>query len=118
MTAERKWQIVAAGAAAAGASAAFLAWAVRGRAARVFGPSVWRGPRDRRAIALTFDDGPSEGTPAVLEELARHGVPATFFQLGANVDRLPEIARTVREAGHEIGNHGYAHKLYCFRSTS
>ena len=40
-----------------------MAWAVRGRASAVFGPSVWRGPRERRAVALTFDDGPSEGTP-------------------------------------------------------
>ena len=74
---------------------AFLAWAVRGRSAAVFGPSVWRGPRDRRALALTFDDGPSESTPEILEILARHGVPATFFQCGANVERLPEIARAV-----------------------
>jgi peptidoglycan/xylan/chitin deacetylase (PgdA/CDA1 family) len=82
----------------------------------VLGPSFWRGPRDRRAIALTFDDGPSEGTPAILEILARHGVRATFFQCGANVERLPETARAVVQAGHEIGNHSYAHPLFCFRS--
>ena len=104
------------GAAAAGA-AAFLAWAVRGRSSAVFGPSEWRGPRDRPVLALTFDDGPSEGTPAILDVLARHGVPATFFQVGANVDRLPEIARAVRDAGHEIGNHSYSHPLFCFRSS-
>jgi peptidoglycan/xylan/chitin deacetylase (PgdA/CDA1 family) len=98
------------------ASSGFLAWAVRGRSARVFGPSVWRGPRDRRAIALTFDDGPSESTPALLEILGRHGVSATFFQCGANVDRLPETARAVAQAGHEIGNHSYSHSLFCFRS--
>ncbi len=104
------------GAAAAGA-AACLAWAVRGRSSAVFGPSKWRGPHDQPALALTFDDGPSEGTPAILEVLARHAVPATFFQVGANVDRLPEIARAVREAGHEIGNHSYTHPLFCFRSS-
>ncbi len=104
------------GIAAAGA-AGFLAWAVRGRSAAVFGPSTWRGPRDRPLLALTFDDGPSEGTPAILEVLRRYGVPATFFQVGANVDRLPGIARAVRDAGHEIGNHSYSHPLFCFRST-
>jgi peptidoglycan/xylan/chitin deacetylase (PgdA/CDA1 family) len=82
----------------------------------VFGPSVYRGPRQRRAIALTFDDGPSEDTPRILEVLARHGVPATFFQCGANVERLPQVARAVREAGHEIGNHSHTHPLYCVHS--
>jgi peptidoglycan-N-acetylglucosamine deacetylase len=105
------------GIAAAGA-AGFLAWAVRGRSAAVFGSSAWRGPRDRPVLALTFDDGPSEGTPAILEVLSRYGVPATFFQVGANVDRLPGIARAVRDAGHEIGNHSYSHPLFCFHSTS
>lgn len=101
---------------AACASSAFLAWAVRGRSAQVFGRSVWRGPAGGRAIALTFDDGPSEGTPHILEILARYGASATFFQCGANADRLPEVARAVAQAGHEIGNHSYAHPLLCFRS--
>ncbi len=104
-------------AAAALAASGFLAWAVRGRSAQVFGPSVWRGPRDRPAIALTFDDGPSESTPALLEILARHAVPATFFQCGANVERLPRAARGVALAGHEIGNHSYSHPLFCFHSS-
>ena len=99
-----------------GGAGAFLAWAVRGRAAAVFGPSVWRGNRERRAVALTFDDGPSESTPAILDILAQYAVRATFFQVGANVDRLPEIARAVASGGHAIGNHSYAHPLFCFRS--
>lgn len=103
---------------AAASAAAFMAWAVRGRSSRVFAPSVWRGPRHRRALALTFDDGPSESTPAVLDILARHGVSATFFQIGANVERLPPVARAVAAAGHEIGNHSHTHPLFCFRSPS
>jgi peptidoglycan/xylan/chitin deacetylase (PgdA/CDA1 family) len=102
--------------AAAGAASAFLAWAVRGRSAAVFGRSVWRGPRGRAAVALTFDDGPSESTPEILDCLARYRTPATFFQCGANVARLPEIARAVAAAGHEIGNHSYSHP-YLFRRT-
>jgi peptidoglycan/xylan/chitin deacetylase (PgdA/CDA1 family) len=93
------------------------AWAVRGRASSVFAPSIWRGPRSHAAVALTFDDGPSESTPAVLDVLARYGVPATFFQCGANVQRLPGVARATREAGHEIGNHSYSHPMFCFRSA-
>jgi len=99
-----------------GAGAAFLAWSVRGRSASIFGRSVWHGNPDRRAVALTFDDGPSEGTPAILDILAQYRVPATFFQVGANVDRLPEVARAVAAAGHAIGNHSYTHPLFCFRS--
>jgi len=102
--------------AAACAAVGFMAWAVRGRSSSVFGPSVWRGPRHRRAVALTFDDGPSESTPQILEILARHNVPATFFQCGANVERLPSVARAVGQAGHAIGNHSHTHPLLCFRS--
>jgi peptidoglycan/xylan/chitin deacetylase (PgdA/CDA1 family) len=101
----------------AGGAAGYLAWAVRGRSAAVFGASVYRGARDSKAVALTFDDGPSESTPLLLQELALHGVPATFFQCGCNVRRLPGIARQVAEAGHEIGNHSDTHPLLCFRSA-
>jgi peptidoglycan/xylan/chitin deacetylase (PgdA/CDA1 family) len=110
-----KQAIPLAGAAVA-AAAGWMAWAVRGRSAGVFGASMWRGPRAERSIALTFDDGPSESTPAILEILARHGVPATFFQCGKNVERLPELARAVAQAGHEIGNHSYSHPMFCFHS--
>jgi peptidoglycan-N-acetylglucosamine deacetylase len=101
-----------------GAASAFMAWAVRGRSATVLAPSFWRGPRDRRSVALTFDDGPSEGTPEILAILDRYRVPATFFQCGMNVERLPAIARAVHQAGHLIGNHSYAHPLFCFRSPA
>jgi len=94
------------------------AWAVRGRSSAVFATSIWRGPRDRRALALTFDDGPSESTPALLELLAQHNVPATFFQCGANIERVPHIARAVFDAGHEIGNHSDSHPIFCFRSPA
>jgi peptidoglycan-N-acetylglucosamine deacetylase len=110
-------QPIPAVAAGAGAASAFMAWAVRGRSSQIFGRSAWRGPRQGPALALTFDDGPSEGTPRILEVLARYNVPATFFQCGANVERLSEIARAVRAAGHEIGNHSYTHPLLCFRSA-
>jgi peptidoglycan/xylan/chitin deacetylase (PgdA/CDA1 family) len=98
------------------AAAGAMAYAVRGRSSTVFGPSVYHGNRDRPAIALTFDDGPSESTPALLEILARHNVPATFFMCGQNVDRLPEIARGVAAAGHEIGNHTDSHPRLDFCS--
>jgi peptidoglycan-N-acetylglucosamine deacetylase len=93
-----------------------LAYAVRGRSAAIFGPSVYHGDRGRASLALTFDDGPSESTPALLELLANCGVRATFFMCGSNVDRLPEVARAVAAAGHEIGNHSDTHPRFDFRS--
>ncbi len=95
-----------------------MAWAVRGRSSSVFGRSVWRGPTNARDVALTFDDGPSESTPALLGVLQRFGVRATFFQCGVHVRRLPEVAREVAAAGHEIGNHTEHHARLWLRSGS
>jgi peptidoglycan/xylan/chitin deacetylase (PgdA/CDA1 family) len=92
-----------------------MAYGVRGRSSTLFAPSVYRGPAARRAIALTFDDGPSESTPALLRMLTDQCVPATFFQCGGNVDRLPEIAREAACCGHEIGNHSHTHPRFTFR---
>jgi len=64
----------------------------------------------RPAVALTFDDGPSpEVTPRVLAILREKAVPATFFCVGREVERHPELARLVAAAGHEIGSHSYGH---------
>lgn len=94
-----------------------MAYAVRGRSSSLLGSSVYKGAGDRRAIALTFDDGPSESTPALLEILDKYGAPATFFQCGRNVRRLPQIARQVASAGHEIGNHSDSHPPFHFKSS-
>lgn len=94
-----------------------MAYGVRGRSSRIFGPSVYRGPRDRRSIALTFDDGPSESTPQILSVLSQYGVSATFFQCGANIRRLPAIASDVMAADHEIGNHSDTHPAFYLRSA-
>jgi peptidoglycan/xylan/chitin deacetylase (PgdA/CDA1 family) len=64
-----------------------------------------------RGYALTFDDGPhAEGTPAVLEILARTGTQATFFLVGEQVQRNPALAREVLAAGHGIGLHCHRHR--------
>jgi len=73
------------------------------------------GVRDRlddpTAIALTFDDGPHpQGTPAVLEALARDGALATFFLVGEQVERHPGLVREIAAAGHGIGVHCNRHR--------
>ena len=73
--------------------------------------SIWRGPRERRAVALTFDDGPDpDWTPRVLDVLAREGVRAAFFLIGQRARRAPEIARRIAGAGHDLGNHTWSHR--------
>ncbi len=101
-------------AAAAGISAAMYL-AVGAASSQVFGPAMVRGETGQGRVALTFDDGPSESTPAVLEALARHRARATFFLCGSNVLRLPETARRVAEEGHEIGNHTQNHPRFFLR---
>lgn len=99
-------------------AAGALAYAVRVPSCSWLAPSIFRGVDTRPAIALTFDDGPSESTPELLEILARYGAPATFFQIGANVRRLPGVAREVAAAGHEIGNHTESHALLALKSAA
>jgi peptidoglycan/xylan/chitin deacetylase (PgdA/CDA1 family) len=63
-------------------------------------------------VALTFDDGPHpEGTPAILELLARANAHATFFVVGEQVRRRPELVAEIAAAGHEVALHGYQHRL-------
>src|SRR3712207_1810742 len=63
-----------------------------------------------RTVALTFDDGPSANwTPQVLDILRRNRVKATFFLVGADVERFPDVARRIAREGHTIGNHSWDH---------
>lgn len=91
------------------ASAGYIAYQARSPKAQRWGCGFHRGPGVRRQIALTFDDGPSEWTLPVIEVLERHGIPATFFFCGKNVERRPDLARFVHKHGYEIGNHTYSH---------
>ena len=66
--------------------------------------------RTGEAVYLTFDDGPiPEVTPKVLAILERYQVKATFFMVGENVSKHPEVFKQVVQAGHSIGNHTYNH---------
>lgn len=99
------------------AGAGALAYAVRVPSCSWLAPSVCRGTTTRPAVALTFDDGPSESTSELLEILDHHRAAATFFQCGVNVRRLPSAAREVAAAGHEIGNHSDSHPLLALKSA-
>ena len=77
----------------------------------LFPEASWRIKRKRHKVAyLTFDDGPiPEVTPWVLDTLDRYGVKATFFMVGDNVRRHPELLEEVRRRGHSVGNHTMHH---------
>lgn len=71
---------------------------------------VWRINPSEKAIYLTFDDGPNPVvTPQVLDMLDEFGVKATFFCVGENVQKYPEIFEEVKRRGHSVGNHTFNH---------
>ncbi|MDR1437081.1 MAG: polysaccharide deacetylase family protein [Candidatus Symbiothrix sp.] len=78
---------------------------------RLFFPgSHWRFNPEEKVIYLTFDDGPvPEITPWVLELLKQYGIKATFFCVGDNVRKYPEIYQMILDGGHQTGNHTYHH---------
>jgi peptidoglycan/xylan/chitin deacetylase (PgdA/CDA1 family) len=80
----------------------------------VTGRSLRRGPSASAAVALTFDDGPSADTPAVLDALERAGVRATFFVLGEAAEKRPELVRELARRGHAVGLHGHTHARLAF----
>ncbi|USX55325.1 polysaccharide deacetylase family protein [Lentzea sp. HUAS12] len=80
------------------------------RTFQFFGDLVDRVETDEKLVALTFDDGPDPaGTRQVLDLLSAEQVPATFFLMGRDLEKHPDLGRQIAEAGHEIGNHTYNH---------
>lgn len=70
------------------------------------------------AVAVTFDDGPHpEQTPPMLDLLGERGVTATFFVIGQNAQRYPEIVKRAFDEGHEIGNHTWSHRFLTTQTT-
>ena len=64
---------------------------------------------DTKRVFLTFDDGPSSNTNQILDILNERGIKATFFVLGSNVEKKPEVVKRMYDEGHFIANHGYSH---------
>lgn len=74
-----------------------------------FGPLLVRFDCDEKLLALTFDDGPDQDTLELLEVLDRLEVQATFFLIGKQIEKRPEVAREIVRRGHQVGNHTYSH---------
>lgn len=88
--------------------------AVTGKPAAAIVPVVQKKEQKKaqKTVYLTFDDGPSNVTPAVLETLRKQGVKATFFVLGEQARSRPELINAIWEQGHAIGNHTYNHNYH------
>lgn len=72
--------------------------------------ALWSMPTASQSVYLTFDDGPDPtATPFVLDCLRQYGAKATFFLLGRNAERYPDLVQRILDEGHAIGNHGYNH---------
>lgn len=87
---------------------------------RFFLPVISRGHSGKKAVAITFDDGPDPlTTPLLLDMLSKHSVRAAFFITGIRAARYPDIVRDIISKGHDIGNHSYSHNpLLMFKRSS
>ena len=104
---------IIAGLAGVTAVAAPLSYATFLPGTRWWGEVISHGPRESRKVALTFDDGPTEPfTGQVLDVLREEKARATFFVIGANAARHPDLIRRMHEEGHQIGNHTFDHPHY------
>ena len=87
---------------------------------KLFGNFICRGSRQKKRIALTFDDGPDpSSTPRLLELLRTEKISAAFFCIGRKIAANPELAAQIIREGHSLENHSYAHSNFTnFYSTT
>lgn len=88
------------------------------RTFQFFGGLIHQVETEKKAIALTFDDGPTKNVDQILPLLDKYHAKATFFLIGNDIKNHPEEAKKLVEAGHQIGNHTYSHKRMVLKSPS
>jgi peptidoglycan-N-acetylglucosamine deacetylase len=95
-------------------------WQVsKARSFQLMGEIVPRVETSEKVVALTFDDGPTpEATAEVLAILKEENVKASFFLIGADMQKNPESLKQIIGAGHEVGNHSYTHERMLFKTPS
>lgn len=90
----------------------------KSRTFQFFGEIIARVDTNEKVVALTFDDAPTEYTVPVLKTLQEKHVKATFFVIGSNLEKYPQIGKDIAEQGHELGNHSYSHQRFLLKSQS
>ncbi len=90
----------------------------KSRTFQLFGSLTNRVDTAEKVVALTFDDGPTPHTEAVLQILQQKGIPTTFYVIGQELEKQPQLGRRIVEQGHELGNHSYTHPRFLLKSLS
>ena len=88
------------------------------RTFQLFGGLTYQAETEEKIIALTFDDGPTKNVDQLLPLLDEYNAKSTFFLIGNEIEKHPEEAKKIVEAGHQIGNHTYSHKRMVLKSPS
>ena len=88
------------------------------RSFQFFGGLTYEGETENKVIALTFDDGPTKNVDQILPLLDKYDAKATFFLIGNDIEKHPEEAKKIVEAGHQIGNHTYSHNRMVLKTLS
>ena len=88
------------------------------RTFQLFGGLTYQAETEEKIIALTFDDGPTKNVDQLLPLLDEYNAKSTFFLIGNEIEKHPEEAKKLVEAGHQIGNHTYSHKRMVLKSPS
>ena len=100
-------------------SAVVLFQVSKSRTFQTFGRLVNRVETSKKIVALTFDDGPtSDLTRQLLDVLEREQIPATFFLVGAELEKNMTTANRIVASGHELGNHSFSHERMVFVTPS
>lgn len=90
----------------------------KSRTFQFFGELIYRLNTKNKIVALTFDDAPSEYTDKVLTILKDKNIKATFYMIGQNIEKYPNLAKEIVRQGHELGNHSYSHVRLILKSPS
>jgi peptidoglycan/xylan/chitin deacetylase (PgdA/CDA1 family) len=88
------------------------------RTFQLFGRLTAHVETNKKVIALTFDDGPTENVDQILPLLKHYNAKATFFLIGSEIEKNPNEAKKIAEAGQQIGNHTYSHQRMVFKTPA
>lgn len=88
------------------------------RTFQLFGGLTNKVETNQKAVALTFDDGPTDNVDDILAVLNQYDIKATFFLVGNEIEKRKEEAEKIAVAGHQVGNHSYSHQRMIFKSPS
>lgn len=94
-----------------------LQW-MNSRTFQFFGGLTNRVSTSQKLVALTFDDGPTQRVEPLLALLREKDVRATFFLVGSDIGKSPQLARDIVQAGHQVGNHSWSHQRMVFRTPA